>query len=100
MQRRKWSSKDKLTIVLEGLKGTVPLGELCAKFQISQSQYYKWRDQLLANGPKVFDYSREGHLTVGGVDRSSEQLMHEIKKLKHIIGDLTVELKKSEYELL
>jgi len=26
--------------------------------------------------------------------------MHEIKKLKHIIGDLTVELKKSEYELL
>jgi transposase-like protein len=37
MQRRKWSSKDKLTIVLEGLKGAVPLGELCAKFQISQS---------------------------------------------------------------
>jgi hypothetical protein len=62
MQRRKWSSKDKMTIVLEGLKGTVPLGELCAKFQISQSQYYKWRDQLLANGPKVFDY--------GGIDRA------------------------------
>jgi transposase-like protein len=37
MQRRKWSSKDKLTIVLEGLKGTVPLWELCDKFQISQS---------------------------------------------------------------
>jgi transposase len=92
MQRRKWSSKDKLTIVLEGLKGTVPLGELCAKFQISQSQYYKWRDQLLANGSKVFDY--------GGVDRSSEQFLRGINRLKHIIGDLTVELKKSEYELL
>ena len=26
MQRRKWSSKDKLTIVLEVLKGTVPEG--------------------------------------------------------------------------
>jgi transposase len=92
MQRRKWSSKDKLTIVLEGLKGTVPLGELCAKFQISQSQYYKWRDQLLANGAKVFDY--------GGVDKSTERLLREIQNLKHIIGDLTVELKKSEYELL
>jgi transposase-like protein len=92
MGRRKWSSKDKLAIVLEGLKGTVPLGELCAKFQISQSQYYKWRDQLLNNGQKVFEY--------GGVDKSSEQLSREIKKLKHIIGDLTVELKKSEYELL
>ena len=44
MSRRKWSSRDKLMIVLEGLKGKVPLGELCAKFQISRSQYYKWRD--------------------------------------------------------
>ena len=56
MQRRRWDSKDKLLIVLEGLKGEVPLGELCAKFQISQSQYYKWRDQLLANGPRIFDH--------------------------------------------
>jgi hypothetical protein len=61
MSRRKWSSKDKLMIVLEGLKGQVPIGELCAKFQISQSLFYKWRDQLLSNGPKVFDY--------GGVDK-------------------------------
>jgi transposase-like protein len=91
MDRRKWSSGDKMLIVLEGLKGKVPLGELCAKFQISQSQYYKWRDQLLANGPKVFDY--------GGVDRTTERLQHENQKLKRIIGELTVELKKSEYEL-
>ncbi len=91
MDRRKWSSRDKMLIVLEGLKGKVPLGELCAKFQISQSQYYKWRDQLLANGPKVFDY--------GGVDRTTERLQYENQKLKRIIGELTVELKKSEYEL-
>jgi transposase-like protein len=91
MKYRKWSSKDKLTIVLEGLKGTVPLEELCAKFQVSQSQYYKWRYQLLANGPKVFDY--------GGVDRNTEHLEQENRKLKRIIGELTVELKKSEYEL-
>jgi transposase-like protein len=64
-----------------------PPGKLCAKFQISQSQYYKWRDQLPANGSKVFDY--------GGVDKSSERLLQEIQKLKRIIGDLTVELKKA-----
>jgi len=91
MDRRKWSSKDKLTIVLEGLKGKVPLGELCAKFQISQSQYYKWRDQLLNNGSKIFDY--------GGLDRTTERLEQEVGKLKRIIGELTVELKKSEYDL-
>lgn len=91
MSRRKWSSKDKFMIVLEGLKGKVPLGELCAKFQISQAQYYKWRDQLLANGPKVFDN--------GSVDKNTERLLSEITALKGIIGELTVELKKSEYEL-
>jgi len=92
MKYRKWSSKDKLMIVLEGLKGKVPLGELCAKFQISQSQYYKWRDQLFNNGSKIFDH--------GGIDKNSERLQWEVHKLKRIIGELTVELKKSEYELL
>jgi transposase-like protein len=92
MKYRKWSSKDKLMIVLEGLKGQVPLGELCAKFQISQSQYYKWRDQLLSNGSKVFDNST--------ANNSVEKLKQENRKLKHVIGELTVELKKSEYELL
>jgi len=29
------------------------------------------------------------------IDRSSEQILREIQKLKHIIGDLTVELKKA-----
>jgi transposase-like protein len=91
MRYRKWSSKDKLIIVLEGLKGQVPLWELCAKFQISQSLYYKWRDQLLNNGPKVFDH--------GGINKSAERLQMENQKLKRIIGELTVELKKSEYEL-
>jgi transposase-like protein len=92
MKYRKWSSQDKLMVVLEGLKAKVPLGELCVKFRISQSQYYKWRDQLLANGPKVFD--------PGGIDRTTERLQHENRKLKRIIGELTVELKKSEYDPL
>jgi transposase-like protein len=91
MKYRKWFSKDKLMIVLEGLEGKVPLRELCAKFQISQSLFYKWRDQLLNNGPKVFDY--------GGVNKNTERLQQENQKLKRIIGELTVELKKSEYEL-
>jgi transposase-like protein len=91
MNRRKWSSKDKLMIALERLKGKVLIGELCAKFQISQSLFYKWRDQLLSNGPKVFDH--------GGINKTTERLQTENQKLKRIIGELTVELKKSEYEL-
>jgi len=38
-------------IVLEGLKGK-PVAEVCTEHQISQAQYYQWRDQFLAHAPK------------------------------------------------
>lgn len=39
MQKRKWDSKTKAIIILQGLKGK-PIAELCAEHQITQSQYY------------------------------------------------------------
>jgi transposase-like protein len=43
MRKRTWDAKTKALIVLEGLKGK-PGGEICTRHQISQSQYYPWRD--------------------------------------------------------
>jgi transposase-like protein len=48
MKRRQWDAKTKTRIVIEGLQGK-PVAELCNAYQISQSQYYQWRDQFLAN---------------------------------------------------
>jgi transposase-like protein len=73
---------------MEGIKGK-PVSEICAEHSLSQSQYYRWRDEFLAKIPKVFD----------GTDKKEERLVRENKRLKQIIGDLTVELKKTE-ELL
>jgi transposase-like protein len=54
MKRRKWKPEQKALIVLEGLKGR-PIGDLCAEHEISQAQYYQWRDQFLANAAKAFE---------------------------------------------
>ena len=54
MQRRKWDAKTKAMIVLEGLKGK-PVAEICTEHQISQAQYYQWRDQFLAHAAKAFE---------------------------------------------
>ena len=85
MKRRKWDPKTKAMIVIEGLKGR-PVSEICIEHQISQAQYYQWRDRFLANMPQIFadDSRREKALT------------KENTRLKRIIGDLTVELKKTE----
>lgn len=91
MKKRKWLSKDKLKIVLEGLSGNIEISKLCSKYQIAQTQYYQWRDQLLKYGNQAFEQKN--------VSKKEHHLENEVTKLKRIIGDLTIELKKSDYEL-
>ena len=90
MLRRKWDARTKALIVLQGLKGT-PVSTLCTEHQISQAQYYDWRDQFLANVSKAF----EGHQQADQVVR----LERENSRLKRVVADLTLEVKKTE-ELL
>ena len=41
MKRRQWRPKEKLLIVLEGLKGQGTIAELCDRHQITHAMYYK-----------------------------------------------------------
>ena len=90
MKKRNWKNTEKMQIVLEGIKGKIPIGELCHKHDISQNQYYKWRDMLLNGADKLF---------VPDPDKEKERMKRKIDKLNQTIGELTVELKKTE-ELL
>lgn len=87
MKQRKWDSKIKARVVIEGLKGK-PIAKICNEYQISQSLYYQWRDQFLSNVDQVFDIPKKG--------KKESMLEHENRQLKAMIGDLTIELKKSE----
>lgn len=87
---RKWNSKTKLEIVIAGLKGNLTVSEICNNYGVNQSQYYKWRDAFFKHGPTIFESSL--------IDGERERLKRENRKLKTIIGDLTTELKKNEYD--
>lgn len=90
MRRRKWDSKKKTKIVLEGLSGR-PLSEICSDYQISQHQYYQWRDRFLKEAHKAFESDKNGGETA--------RLRQKNVRLQQIIGALTVELKKTGDEL-
>jgi len=90
MRNRKWTSQQKLQITLEGLKGRRSISEICNEYEISQSQYYKWRDQFQKNAHNLFD---------AAPDKKTERLEAKVKKLTSLVGELTVELKKTENEL-
>jgi transposase-like protein len=50
MPKKKLSSDDALALVLSGLKGEVPVSDLCRKYSVSTATYYKLRDQFIAGG--------------------------------------------------
>ncbi len=87
MKRRKWTSEQKTKIILEGLKG-IPIGEICSRHQISQAQYYQWREQFLANACKAFEEKQS--------QKQEERLKRENSKLKEMVAELTLELKKND----
>lgn len=89
MKRRQWTSAQKARIVLEGLKGR-PVSELCTEHQISQAQYYQWRDAFLANASKAFDVNKQ--------TQREERLAKENARLKRLVADQALELKKLEEE--
>jgi transposase len=47
---RKFSAEEKIRVVLEGLRGEVPITELCRKEGISAATYYKWSKDFLDAG--------------------------------------------------
>ena len=74
MKKRIWVSQEKLRIVLEGLSGQIEITKLCAKYQIANTQYYLWRDQLLKHGHQAFETKN--------ISKKEQHLEQEVVKLK------------------
>ena len=83
MQRRTWTTDEKLAIVMAGLKQIQSVAELCREHQISQTQYYKWRDQFLEGGKQAL---------MGAKHDTTKQFERKVEQLEHIIGKQTVAL--------
>jgi transposase-like protein len=91
MKRRRWDSKTKTKIVLEGLSGK-PVSEICNDHGIHQNQYYSWRDKFLSEAHRAFESKKDG--------TEVYRLRKKNQELKQIIGSLTVELKKTEEDFI
>ncbi len=63
--RRKFSSEEKIRIVIDGLRGEVSIAELCRREGISQNLYYRWSKDFMESGKKRLsgDTMREANTT-------------------------------------
>jgi len=84
--RRKFSSEEKIRIVLEGMRGENSIAELCRKENIHPNLYYKWtRDFMEAGkGRLQGDTMREANT------EEVKELRDENDQLKALVAELSL----------
>ena len=91
---RKYSSEEKIRIVLAGLRGEESIAALCRREGIAESLYDKWSKEFLEAGKRRLSGDTERQATSPEV----KELRSEALALKECVADLTLEnrlLKKS-----
>ena len=92
--RKRYSSEEKIRIVLEGLLGEYSIAELCRREGIAQGLYYKWSKEFLEAGKRRLSGDTERQATSSEV----KDLRREMSDLKEALADVLLEnrlLKKS-----
>lgn len=84
MSKRKLSNDDALALVLSGLKGEIPVSDLCRKYGVSIATYYKLRDQFIAAGT-------QGLQNHGKTNQIKALELH-INELEKALGRKTLEV--------
>jgi transposase len=84
--RRKFSSEEKIRIVLEGLKGETSISELCRREGIVSNLYYRWSKDFLEAGKRRLagDTAREATST------EVSDLRSENDQLKQLVAELSL----------
>ncbi|MBS1651752.1 MAG: transposase [Bacteroidetes bacterium] len=91
---RTYSSEEKIRIVIEGMRGEESVANICRKYCINDSLYYKWSKDFMEAGKKRLNGDTERNANADEV----EQLKKQNSDLKKAIADLYLHnesLKKS-----
>ena len=92
--RRKYSAKEKIRIVLEGLRGEDSIAELCRREGLNQNVYYRWSKEFLEAGKQRLSGNTRREATSDEVG----ELRKENNQLKQVLADTVLKntvLKKS-----
>ena len=92
--RKKYSSEEKIRIVLEGLRGDLSVAELCRREGINQNSYYKWSKEFLEAGKQRLAGNTQRQAT----SQEVKELRKELDQLKLLVAELSLKnrvLKKS-----
>ena len=84
-KRRRWTSEQKLRIVVAGLGGDIEVSELCRREGINPTQYYGWKKQLMKSAVNIFATGSEKP------SAKEQRLATELTRAKDVIAEITAE---------
>ena len=84
--KRIFTSEQKVLIVMEGIRGEYNIAELCRKYGISDSTYYKWNKDFIEAGKARLD----GYTIREAISDEVKELRQENIRLKEALADLVV----------
>jgi transposase len=84
--RRIFSSEQKITVVIEALRAETSVAELCRKYSITESLFYKWNKEFLEAGKKRLS----GDITREATSDEVTDLRKENQQLKEALADLVI----------
>ena len=84
--RRIFSSEQKITVIMEALRAETTIAELCRKYSIQKSQFYKWNKEFLEAGKKRLS----GDITREATSDEVTDLRKENQQLKEALADLVI----------
>jgi len=93
--RRKFSAEEKIRIVLEGLRGEVPVTELCRRESIQPTVYYRWSKAFLEAGKNGLTRDTQRDATTDEVRRVKE----ENDQLKRAVAESALEVQRLKKSL-
>lgn len=96
--RKVYSAEEKILIVMDGIRGEISVAELCRKYGINDSSYYKWNKEFLEASKKRL----QGDETREATSVEVKELRRENRALKESLADLVIryDIVKKSLELL
>ncbi len=85
--RRKFTSEEKIRIVLEGLKGEESISTICRREGINPNLYYRWSKSFLEAGKRRLSGDTQREATTGEVI----ELRRENEELKKLLAETYLE---------
>ena len=84
--KRIFTSEQKALIVMEGIRDEQSIAELCHKYGISDSTYYKWNKEFIEAGKARLD----GDIVREATSDEVKELRQENIRLEEALADLVV----------